>query len=98
MTEKQWMAMVTETAQLTGWAVYHTYDSRRSAPGFPDLVLARERVIFAELKTDRGRLSQPQTEWLERLSGAGSETYVWRPADWDAVLAVLSGSGPGLTG
>ena len=91
-TEKEFQSRVVALAQGLGWRVYHAYDSRRSEPGFPDLVMVRERVIFAELKTDRGRLSQAQSEWLERLTGAGGEVYVWRPADWDAVLAVLTGA------
>jgi hypothetical protein len=35
MTERTWQDQVVEAATLFGWAVYHTYDSRRSAPGFP---------------------------------------------------------------
>ena len=54
MTEKQWQALVQETAQLAGWMAYHTYDSRRSAAGFPDLVLARERVIFRRVEGGAG--------------------------------------------
>ena len=36
-TEKGFQAAVVELARLRGWLVYHTYDSRRSAKGFPDL-------------------------------------------------------------
>ena len=42
MTEKQFMAQVVELAKLKGWLVYHTYDSRRSEPGFPDLCMVRK--------------------------------------------------------
>jgi hypothetical protein len=54
------------------------------ARGFPDLVLlSRYRVCYAELKDQRGRLSDAQARWLERLRGAGETVYVWRPRDWD---------------
>lgn len=61
---------------------YHTHDSRRSEPGFPDLVLVKgTRLIFAELKADTGRVSPAQQRWLDAL-GATSRAVVWRPRDW----------------
>ena len=48
--------------------VYHTYDSRKSEPGFPDLVLVRRgRIIFAELKRRGGQLTGAQGRWLNEL-------------------------------
>lgn len=95
MREREWQAQVLEAAQLMGWLGYHTHDSRRSAPGFPDLVLVRERVLFAELKTDTGRLRPEQATWLERLRDAGAEAYLWRPRNWDGVLDTLKRRGRG---
>lgn len=88
-TEKQWQAEVVRAARLLGWTAYHTHDSRRSEPGWPDLALVRDRLVMAELKTDTGRISPDQQRWLDLLDGAGIETYVWRPRDIDDVLAVL---------
>lgn len=91
-SEKQLMASIVAFATLHGWWSYHTYDSRRSAAGFPDLVLLRRsRMIFAEIKGEKGRLSTAQAECLEALRTAGAETYIWRPADWHSgeVEAVL---------
>ena len=90
-TEKQFMAAVDEYERLEGWLVYHTHDSRRSGPGFPDLVLCRPpRLVVAELKTERGRVTFGQDVWLYKLSQcAGAETYLWRPADWPAIEAAL---------
>jgi len=89
MTERDWMAKVIEAARWMGWLVYHTHDSRRSEAGFPDLVLVRDRVVYAELKSERGRLTPQQREWLDALGATGAEAYVWRPTDWDDVLACL---------
>ena len=81
MTERQFLAAVVELAGYLGLLVYHTYDSRQSDPGFPDLVLAGDRgVIFAELKTDRGQLSPAQVRWHYRLQAAGAAWRLWRPA------------------
>lgn len=81
-TESQLQAAVVQLARLRGWLVYHTYDSRRSHAGFPDLVLVRERVVFAELKAEKGVLSPQQSTWLRRLDDAGAEWFLWRPEQW----------------
>lgn len=49
--------------------------------GFPDLVLVRERVIYAELKMPGRKLEPAQTVWQAKLLGAGQEYYVWEPGD-----------------
>lgn len=96
MTEREWQALVVAFAELHGWTIYHTHDSRRSAPGFPDLVMARDaRLIFAELKTSTGRVSRDQQRWLgllERVAVGNPEVEVavWRPGDEDQAFASLS--------
>jgi len=87
VSEKELQANVVSLAKLLGWFVYHTYDSRRCEPGFPDLVLVRDgRVIFAELKRERGRLTVHQKAWAERLRECmGVEVYVWRPSNWNDI-------------
>jgi hypothetical protein len=91
MSEKAWQKIVTEAAAACGWKrQYHTFDSRRSAAGFPDLVLVRRRrVIFAELKRDGKSPTAEQAAWLAELREAGQEAYCWRPADWADVQQVL---------
>jgi VRR-NUC domain len=93
--EKSWQAEVVDIATTCGWQRrYHTFDSRRSTPGFPDLTLVRPpRLIFAEIKTERGRVTRDQWGWLADLVACGAECYVWRPsdrADVDMVLASRS--------
>ena len=61
---------------------YHTHDSRKSAGGFPDWCFTGPGgVLFRELKTERGKLSQAQEMWLQALARAGADVDVWRPAD-----------------
>lgn len=58
--------------------------------GWVDLLLVRERVVFAELKGDGGRLEEDQKHVRDRLLSHSQEWYVWGPRDWDQVVAVLS--------
>jgi hypothetical protein len=85
LTESQFQTQVLQLAQLHGYAlIYHTHDSRRSQPGFPDLVLVslhRKQCLFRELKTATGRLSPAQTLWLGGMQKAGLNAGVWRPED-----------------
>ena len=54
-------------------------------------------MIFAELKTDNGRISPEQKSVMADLdlisvaSGSVLETYIWRPKDWTAILKTLGG-------
>jgi hypothetical protein len=84
MSEVTLQARVVAHARTLGWLVYHTYDSRRSQPGFPDLVLVHEtqgRLLYRELKTQRGRIRPEQLAWLRALGRAGQDAAVWRPLD-----------------
>lgn len=82
-SEAQFQAKVVQWARLNGWLVYHTHDSRRSEPGFPDLVLVRgPDILYWELKAEKGRVSPEQERWIAALHGAGQETRILRPSDW----------------
>jgi hypothetical protein len=93
VSERDLQALIVTLAKLHGWRTYHTHDSRRSAPGFPDLVLVRPpRLVFAELKTQRGRISPAQREWFEDLRRCqGVEVYLWKPSDRNHIARVLRG-------
>ena len=91
ITEKEFQSRVVKFARLLNWAVYHTYDSRRSAPGFPDLVLVKDRVLYRELKTEKGKLTDHQKVWAASLHGAGADYSVWRPSQLKAIYAELMG-------
>lgn len=91
--EKDFTSRLIYEAHLAGWDLaYHTFDSRHSAKGFPDLVLLRPpRIIFAELKMNKRKLSPSQEEWIAQLKEVPTiEAYVWRyPADVEPILKVL---------
>ncbi len=91
ISEATFQYQVTQLATRAGWLWHHEYDSRRSNAGYPDLVLVRDgRVIFAELKTARGRVRHAQSVLLAALGRCqGVETYAWRPSDWEQIVATL---------
>lgn len=110
MTEADLQKAVIETARLFGYRVAHFRPAQTSkgwrtpvaadGKGFPDLVLAhpgQRRLIFAELKSDTGRLSGEQLEWLGVLGGiadtaAQVDVHVWKPDDWpEAIVTALTG-------
>ena len=96
-----WQATVIDTAKMFGWTVAHfrpVFDGKRKrwitgiaadGKGYPDLTLVRDRVVFAELKSGTGRLTNEQAWWLEKLRSAGVEAYEWRDTDYEGVVAVL---------
>jgi hypothetical protein len=82
MTEAQLQSAVLDLCKLLGVHYYHPYDSRRSVPGWPDLVLCGTRgLIFRELKSQTGKPAPEQTAWFARLLTAGQDISVWRPED-----------------
>lgn len=83
-TEKQLQQQIIGLARTLGWWTHHHYDSRRSAPGWPDLVLLRDdRALFVELKAEKGRLSPDQRHVLDMIAHAGLDAHIWRPRHWN---------------
>lgn len=87
MTEAELLASVRAMCAWYDLPMYHTYDSRRSEPGFPDLVIVGKRVLFRELKSQTGGLAPLQMMWVNRLVTAGADVAIWRPEDWPGVIA-----------
>lgn len=81
-SEAQLQAQVIELANLLHIKHYHTFDSRRSVDGWPDLVLVGAGMIIRELKTEKGVESVEQKRWMAALRYAGLDVDVWRPSDW----------------
>jgi|HubBroStandDraft_5_1064220.scaffolds.fasta_scaffold2299985_1 hypothetical protein len=91
-TEDQLLSYVTDMLGYKGWLWHHAGDSRRSSAGLPDIVAVRGgRVIFAELKTAKGRFRAEQLRWFDRLLACpGVETYCWRPMDLEDIAEILA--------
>jgi VRR-NUC domain len=82
VTEAELLESVRTLCAWYGVMIYHTHDSRRSEPGFPDLVLVGKRVLYRELKSQTGGLGPLQERWLSSLEQAGENVGVWRPEHW----------------
>ena len=99
VTESHLLEAVAAFAVVRGWLVHHdrparTKDGWRTAmqghQGFPDLVLVRGgRLIFVELKAEKGRVSSTQERWIAELRTTGSLVCVWRPSDWPEIERTL---------
>jgi hypothetical protein len=89
--EKHLQSKVLELAYICGWRAYHTYDSRRSAAGFPDLILVRNgQMLAVELKAERGNVTADQRMWLDELALVpGVRCFVFKPSDWSGIVRVL---------
>jgi len=91
-SEAHFMNRIRRRAKLLGWEDFHQQDSMGTRAGLPDLILVRPpRVIFAELKSEHGRLTPAQRHTLAQLMGCpGIETYVWRPRDMQDIWTILA--------
>ncbi len=95
ITEKAFESQVKELAKLFGYLYYHTWRSFHSPSGFPDCVLVRlepePRLIFIELKSEKGLPTIDQRFWLRILQQLPKpvECYLWKPSDWDEITEIL---------
>lgn len=64
--------------------------STRVALPLPELA-GGAQVLFAELKSEKGRATTAQLDVLGLLHDAGCTVALWRPSDWHEILAVLAG-------
>ena len=101
ISEDEFQTQVISLAHLLGWKIAHFRGVRTQrkngtvfyqtpvqadGKGFPDLVMVKDkRVIYAELKSEKGVLSVEQKEWLRLLAlDKKREVYCWRPSEiWD---------------
>lgn len=102
LSEADWLRRVTDAAKLFHWRIAHFRPGLTSkgwrtpvqgdGKGWPDLVLLRgRRLIIAELKSDTGRVSAEQSDWIAQLAEVpGLEVHIWRPSDWETVYTTLA--------
>ena len=104
MSEKDFENTVVEYAQRMGWKVIHIPTIKAEnehgevyyltpyvgdGKGFPDWIFIRERVVWPELKKQKGKLSDDQKKWRDWLLAAKQEWYCWRPSDWEQIVEIL---------
>ena len=91
-TEAGWLEFVRNYARYRKWRTMHPLRSDGTEPGWPDLTLCRPpRLVISELKTERGRVSPAQRNWLADLQACRTlEVYLWRPTQRPEVLEVLT--------
>jgi hypothetical protein len=91
MTEAQFQQRITDLCDWLGLKWHHETDSRKSKKGFPDLVICGpNHLIWVELKSNRGRVTKAQQEWLDALEAANQQAFVWRPDDWPTIQKMLT--------
>lgn len=106
ISEDEFQTQVISLARMLGWHVAHFRGVRTQrkdgsifyqtpvqadGKGFPDLVMVKgRRVIYAELKSEKGKLSQEQKEWLDLLAvDKKREVYCWRPSELESIQEIL---------
>jgi hypothetical protein len=100
ITESEFLDQVLQYAKLRGWRSAHfrpakTIDGWRTpvsgdGKGFPDLLLVRgDRVIVAELKVGKNKLTLEQIAWLAAFKGANIPAFVWTPGEWPEIERTL---------
>jgi len=98
ISEAMFLMKIKAVANMYGWTLHHQQPTMTAAGrwitagsvGFPDVLLVHPRrgLIFAELKTDKGRATEAQLLWLDTLKNY-AETYLWRPKDFDDIVRRL---------
>lgn len=105
LTEAEFQRLVIQLAQTLGYLVAHFRPgrSRRNqwstavqgdGKGYPDLTLVdRGKVLFVELKSNTGEVTPEQEKWIDRINKNGGTGLVWRPSQWEEIVAVLNTRG-----
>lgn len=82
-SEQQFQDTIIALLKMLGLKYYHPYRSTSSVEGWLDLtIVGRRGVIFRELKTATGKVTDEQSRWVAALREAGQDADVWRPVDW----------------
>ena len=97
MTERLFQDKIEFIAKMNGWLIFHPSPHqvrpgawRSDGKGFPDLCMAHptKGLLFAELKSDDGKLSPEQIAWGIAIKPHG-EYHIWRPKDIESIAKRL---------
>jgi hypothetical protein len=109
MSEADFQKMVVDAAHGYGWKDFSLIQSAVisaktgklismvTKKGWPDLVLVKgHTMLMWELKSDTGKLSKEQHEWLTALEAVAEDAEhisvgCVRPRDWESIKATLKG-------
>lgn len=93
ITEASFQKTVIGMARVLKWTCFHPRYSIGSDAGYPDLTLIHPThgALWLELKTRRGRISEAQRDWIDRLTDAGQRAYIVYPDQFDVIEALLRG-------
>ena len=101
ISEKDFMAGIIADAERLGWLTFHTYDSRRSNEGFPDLFMlhpTKMRIVILETKAMKTKTTAKQKAWIKALQAfaivVGPKFFyaaIVRPSDQALIDSLLSG-------
>lgn len=91
VTEREFQHTITDLADVGRWRWFHDHDARRNRAGLPDIVAVRApRLVFLELKSQKGRLRPEQEAWLDELARCTTvEALCLRPSDFERAREVL---------
>jgi hypothetical protein len=103
MTESELKSVVLNVARRAGWLIHHDLPAMSRSGrwathvegdvGFPDLVLLHPnagQLLFVELKSEKGKTTTSQDNWLAALGLAGCENHVVRPSDLEFITHRLT--------
>lgn len=94
--EPRFQRWLVATARANGWRV--RIMDQRGRPGWrgqaadkglPDLLMAKDRVVWMELKAKGGKLRPDQVEWIAALREAKAEVHVVDPTDWEFIMSAI---------
>lgn len=102
-SEDHFEVRVMRVARQFGWCGYHVRfsvaatrgihllkrDGHMDGYGFPDWVFAKDGhpLKYRELKAQNGRVTAHQKHWHRLLAAAGADVAVWRPSDYQQIVA-----------
>jgi hypothetical protein len=101
LSEADFLRQVLQLAKLRGWRTAHFRPLRTAngswrtavqgdGAGFPDLLLLRgTRIIAAEMKVGKGKVTPEQDKWIKAFLDAGASAYVWYPENWKDIERIL---------